>query len=86
MPRTTDRAQVLHEINIAIEDTACACVLASEKEEEEENSQWEDLEDLVAMQDQITSHRYLPLRDTSAGRLDSDVFEAYIYEYPETTS
>ena len=37
------------------------------------------------MQDHIASHRYLSLRDISAGRLDSDVLEAYIYEYPGTT-
>ena len=59
MPRTTERAQVLHEIDIAIEDTACACVLASSSDLGEENNHWEDLEELVDMQDHISSHRYL---------------------------
>ena len=68
----------MHEIDIAIEDTGCACVLASSSEEEEENNHWEDLEGLVDMQDHITSHGYLSLCDTSTGRLDSDVHEAYI--------
>jgi len=41
------------------------------------------IQDLIAVQEVIVAHRSLP-RDTSAGRHDIDVLEAYIHEYPET--
>ena len=77
MPRTAERAQALLEIDTEIEGTAYAYVFASSSGEEDGYE--EDLEDLFDMRDHISSHRYLS-RD--AGRLNSDVLEVYIHDYP----
>ena len=72
MPRTTERAQALLEIDTEIEGTAYAYVFAFSSGEEDDSE--EDLGDLFDMRDHISSHRYLS-RDASAGRLNSDVFQ-----------
>ena len=83
MPRIFERAHVLESIQDTIETSVCSYLLASESEEEEAEEQEEDIEDLLEGHEIVTSHRYLT-RDTSAGRLDIDILEACIREYPET--
>jgi len=87
MPRTSDRAHILEDIDAAIEIAACSYLLVSDEvgeiEVEEEEEEEEHIQDLLEVQEVIVAHHYLS-RDTSAGRHDIDVFEAYIYEYPET--
>ena len=71
------------EIDNEIEGTAYTYVFAFSISSGEEEDYEEDLEDLFDMRDHISSYRYLS-RDASAGRLNSDVFEVYIHDYPGT--
>ncbi|KAF8447048.1 hypothetical protein BGX38DRAFT_1142992 [Terfezia claveryi] len=86
MPRISERAQTLQDVDAAVEIAACTYLLASdevEEEEIEEEIEEEHIYDLLAVQEIIGTQRYLS-HDTSAGRPDIDVLEAYIHEYPET--
>jgi len=81
MPRTSERAHVLEDIDAVIEIAACSHLLVSDEgggidveEEGEEHTQ-----DLLEVQEVIVAHRYLS-RDTSAGRHEIDVLEPYIHE------
>ncbi|KAF8422260.1 hypothetical protein EV426DRAFT_706456 [Tirmania nivea] len=65
MPRTSEKTQVLQDINTELESIAYAYAYASSSEEEDEYE--EDIEDLVTIQDVIVSDRYLLSRD-SAGQ------------------
>ena len=80
MPRTSEKHQVLEEIESATELATCA-LLASSPEEEEGVE--EDIKDLLALQDIIESHRYLSSRIHSAGRHTDDSLDAYIHHYPD---
>jgi len=84
----SEKAQVLRDIDTAIEVAAHAYLLASDKVEEEEMEELEEIEeehiqDLLTVQDTIAIHRYL-IHDVGAGRHEIDVFKAYIYQYPKT--
>ncbi|KAF8425244.1 hypothetical protein EV426DRAFT_708869 [Tirmania nivea] len=81
MPRTSENAQILEDIDAAIEMTACFYLLASDEEEEEIAE--DHIQDLLAIREIIAAHRYLS-HDTSTSRYDIDILDAYIYEYPET--
>ena len=74
---------MLESIEDAIETAVCSYLLVSEGEEEAEEQNREDIEDLLQVHEIVASHRYLS-HDTSAGRQDIDILEAYIREYPET--
>jgi len=78
MPRTSEEAHALEDIEASLETAACAYILASDSEEEEELE--DDIEDLLLVQEIIASH----LPDASAGKHDIDILEAAIREYPET--
>ncbi|RPB25364.1 hypothetical protein L211DRAFT_836696 [Terfezia boudieri ATCC MYA-4762] len=82
MPRTTEKAQALYLIETEAENTVYADALASSSEDE--NDYEEDLEDLLTLREVIASDRYLLSRNTSAGRHDIDLLEAYIQDYPNT--
>jgi len=90
MPRVSERAQALQDIDHAIECLAYTYALkepSSESDlgsESDTDPEVEDSKDLL-MRESIASQRYL-FRGTSAGRHghDLDVFDAYIYQYPET--
>jgi len=91
MPRTSQRARALQDIDTAIECLVYADVLAvSTSEDEEDEADVEDteifgdIESLLVVRASIArQHYYLP-RNTSARRHHVDVLEAYIQEYPET--
>ncbi|RPB28319.1 hypothetical protein L211DRAFT_375731 [Terfezia boudieri ATCC MYA-4762] len=75
----------LKDIDAAIETAACSYLLASDEAEEEdieEQIEDEHIQDLLAVQEIIAAPNLS--HDTSAGRHDIDVLDAYIYEYPET--
>ena len=55
MPRTTERAQALLEIDTEIEDTAYTYVFASSISSGEEDDYEEDLKDVFDMRDYISS-------------------------------
>ena len=74
------RAQAPADIDAALQSAACTYLLASGREEEEQEE--EHIQDLLAVQELITVHRYLS-REDSAGRHNIDILEAYIHEYPE---
>ncbi|RPB21775.1 hypothetical protein L211DRAFT_417526 [Terfezia boudieri ATCC MYA-4762] len=78
-----EKAEILQDIHATVETTACSYLLALDEVEEEEEIEEEHIQDLLAVQEIIAAHRYLS-RDTSAGRPDIDILNAYIYEYPET--
>ena len=80
MPRTSERAQALEDIDAAIEHAVYAYALASSSDEEDDSM--EDLEYLPVVQEVIASNRYLS-RNTSASRHESDVLEDYIRNHPE---
>jgi len=66
MPRRSERAQVLKDIDAAIEIAACSYLFDDVEEEEEEE---EHIQDLCAVQEVIAAHQYLS-RDTNADRYD----------------
>jgi len=80
MPRRSERAQVLKDIDAAIEIAACSYLFDDVEEKEEEK---EHIQSLCAVQEVIAAHGYLS-RDTNAGRHEIDTLEAYIREYPES--
>jgi len=93
MPRVSERAQALQDINHAIKCLECTYALKepssesgldSESDTGDTDPEVEDIKDLLVMRESITSQRYL-FRGTSAGRHghDLDVLDAYIYQYPE---
>ncbi|RPB19968.1 hypothetical protein L211DRAFT_895539 [Terfezia boudieri ATCC MYA-4762] len=82
MPRTTEKAQALYQIETEAENTLYADALASSSEDE--NDYEEDLEDLLTLREVIASDQYLLSRNTSAGWHDIDLLEAYIQDYPNT--
>ena len=83
MPRISERARALENIEDAIKSAVCTYLLVSDEEEEEEKKE-EDIKDLFDAHDMIISHRYLS-HDMSAGRhANIDILESYIHEYPET--
>ncbi|KAF8454980.1 hypothetical protein BGX38DRAFT_1267596 [Terfezia claveryi] len=84
MPQTTEKAQALYQIETEAENTVYADALASSSEDE--NDYEEDLEDLLTLREVIASDRYLLSRNTSAGRHDIDLLEAYIQDYPKGIS
>ncbi|KAF8430308.1 hypothetical protein EV426DRAFT_13256 [Tirmania nivea] len=82
MPQTSEKAQILEDIDTAVETTVCFYLLASDEEEEEEIKE-DHIQDLLAVREIIAIHWYLSY-DTSADRHDIDILDVYIYEYPET--
>ncbi|KAF8454416.1 hypothetical protein BGX38DRAFT_1141107 [Terfezia claveryi] len=68
MPRTSERAQLLHDIDAALEIAACSYLLASDEAEDEieEESNAEHIQDLLEVRDIIAVYRYIS-HDTSAG-------------------
>ena len=61
MPRTSEKHQVLEEIESATEFATCA-LLVSPPEEEEVVKAEDDIKDLLALQDIVESHRYVSCR------------------------
>jgi len=87
MPRTSQRARALQDIGIAIECLICADVLAvlsSDDEDVEDIERFGDIESLLVVRASIARQRYYIPQNTSAGRHNVDVLEAYIQQYPET--
>jgi len=84
MPRTSQRARALQDIDTAIECLVYADVLAVSSSEDEEDEDVEDteifgdIESLLVVRASIARQRYYLPRNTSAGRHHVDVREAYI--------
>ena len=74
--QTSGEAKVLQDIHTEVGGIPYTYALESSSEEEDNDE--EDLEDLLAIQDAITSDQYLQSRD-SAGRHDLDIHKAYIF-------
>ncbi|KAF8415423.1 hypothetical protein EV426DRAFT_579075 [Tirmania nivea] len=87
MPRTLERAQVLHDIDAVLVAAASSYLLASDEVEDQmEGDKMEeesDVEDILEVQDIIAAYRYIS-RDASTRRYEINVLDAYIHEYPET--
>jgi len=72
----SEKAQVLEDVDTAVELAACSYLLAPDEEWiEEEYEDEEHIQDLLGVQDIVAAHRHLP-HDASAGRHDMDVLEA----------
>ena len=72
MPRTSERGQVLHAIETAVESTAFVYLVESSSEVDELE---EDIEDLLIIQDGIDTFE-------STRHHGNDSLEAYIHYYP----
>ena len=83
MPRTSERACALASIDDAIESATCAYLLASD--EDMDDTDEEDIEDLLAMRESLAAYRYLAPCDITAGRHTADTLKDYIWEFPERT-
>ena len=89
MPRISERAKVLESVEDAAVFASCVYLLASDEEEEEEedeeaeDEEEEDIRELLEIHEMITSCRYLS-RKASAGRVNIDILDTYIHEYPKT--
>jgi len=87
MPRTSQRARALQDIDTAIECLIYADVLPVSSSEDEEGEGVEDIESfgdiesLLVIRASIARQRYFLPRNTSAGRQN---VEAYIQQYPQT--
>jgi len=84
MPRTSQRARALQDIDTAIECLICTDVLAASSSKDDVDEDGKDIESfgdieslLVARASIARQHYYLP-QNTSAGRHNVDVLEAYI--------
>ena len=84
MPRTSERRQVLEDLESAIEDATCDYVLSPLADGDRNRAMEKHIRDLLTIHDVIASQRYLFSR-TGAGRRSEASLEAYIRDSPEAT-